>query len=279
MGDVASLRRFEDDVVLVTGSTRGIGRAIARRFCREGASVVVTGRRGEDGEEVAAELDAEGTAMYIPANLRDVDELEALVRQTGEEFGHIDVLVNNAGVETETSVTEATLDDWEYIVETDFRAFWLCAKHASEYMPPGSSIVNVSSNHALLTMPRMFPYNAVKAGIDGMTRGMALDLGPTIRVNTVNPGWIAVERTLDTVDQETLERLESIHPVGRIGEPSDVAGVVTFLASDDASFVTGAQLLVDGGRTAVMQDDRLPDYARLRAEPVEGEESLGESTR
>src|SRR6056297_657436 len=123
------------------------------------------------------------------------------------------------------------------------------------------AIVNVSSNHAKLTMPEMFPYNAVKAGINGMTRAMALDLGPDIRVNTINPGWIEIERTRESLDDGEYEHVESIHPVGRIGEPGDVAGVATFLASDDAAFVTGAHLVVDGGRSAVMQDNYLPDYA------------------
>jgi NAD(P)-dependent dehydrogenase (short-subunit alcohol dehydrogenase family) len=122
------------------------------------------------------------------------------------------------------------------------------------------AIINVSSNHAQATMPGQFPYNAVKAGIDGMTRAMALDLGPDIRVNTVNSGWVAVERTRSALEDEELSRLESIHPVGRIGTPADVAGTVAFLANEDAACITGASLLVDGGRGAVMQDDSLPDY-------------------
>jgi NAD(P)-dependent dehydrogenase (short-subunit alcohol dehydrogenase family) len=110
----------------------------------------------------------------------------------------------------------------------------------------------------------MFPYNAVKAGVDGMTRAMALDFGPHVRVNTVNPGLIAIERTTGNMDTKSRLHLESIHPVGCLGSPEDVAAAVTFLASEEAGFVTGTQIVVDGDRTAVMQDDALPDYRDRR---------------
>jgi len=252
--------RFDDAIILITGSTRGIGRVIAERFAQEGASVIVTGRTVDDGKSVATALREDGhDAMFIRADMREPTDIERLVEQTVAEYGGVDVLVNNAGVQTETSVTEATLDDWERVVETDFRSFWLCAKAAAAEMTEGS-IINVSSNHAFLTMPGLFPYNAIKAGINGMTRAMALDLGPDIRVNTVNPGWIAIERTMRDMDDQQRAELERIHPLGRIGTPEDVAGVVAFLASDDAAFMTGESVLVDGGRTAVMQDSTLPDY-------------------
>ncbi len=255
-----SLSRFNKEVIIVTGSTRGIGRGIAKRFAQEGATVVITGRTVDDGEAVATALRNNGhDAMFIRADMRDPADIDRLVEQTVAEYGGIDVLVNNAGVQTETSVTEATLDDWERVVETDFRSFWLCAKAAAAEMAEGC-IINVSSNHAFLTMPGLFPYNAIKAGINGMTRAMALDLGPDIRVNTVNPGWIAIDRTMRDMNDKKHAELERIHPVGRLGTPADVAGVVAFLASEDATFMTGESVLVDGGRTAVMQDDTLPDY-------------------
>ncbi|MFD1514307.1 SDR family NAD(P)-dependent oxidoreductase [Halomarina rubra] len=256
--------RFAGQVAVVTGSTRGIGAGVAKRLAYEGASVIVTGRSREAGAATVADIEADGgEATFVRADMRDPDDIAALFDACVERFGGIDVLVNNAGVETNTAVDEATMDDWAFVVETDFRSFWLCAKAAAERMNEGA-IVNTSSNHAFLTMPSMFPYNAVKAGINGMTRAMALDLGPRIRVNTVNPGWVAIDRTTDEMDPEYRQHLESIHPVGRLGRPADVAGAVAFLASDDAGFVTGTSLLVDGGRTAVMQDDALPDYRERR---------------
>jgi NAD(P)-dependent dehydrogenase (short-subunit alcohol dehydrogenase family) len=266
--------RFVDRTAVVTGSTRGIGAAVARRLVEEGADVVVTGRSVDRGETVASELAARaatlgtgGDAHFVRADMRDPDDVEALVRAAVDVSGALDVLVNNAGVQTETTASGATMDDWEFVLETDFRSFWLCAKHAVEHMSAGGAIVNMSSNHAFSTMPGLFPYNAVKSGINGMTRALALELGPYgIRVNTVNPGWVEVERTRDELEDDERQRVERLHPLGRIGTPDDVAGTVAFLASDDAAFVTGASLLVDGGRSAVMQDHTFVEYAeRIRS--------------
>jgi NAD(P)-dependent dehydrogenase (short-subunit alcohol dehydrogenase family) len=256
--------RFDGRRALVTGSTRGIGEAIVRRLADEGASVVVSGRTAEEGEAVAAAIrETGGEASFVRADMRDPESIEGLIEEAVDTYGGVDVLVNNAAVETNTGADEATREDWDLVVETDFRGYWLCAREAVRHMDEGA-IVNVSSNHARLTMPSMFPYNAVKSGIEGMTRAMALDFGPRVRVNAVAPGWIAVDRTMRDTSEERRRELASIHPVGRIGDPGDVAASVAFLASDEAGYITGASLVVDGGRTAVMQDDTLPDYAARR---------------
>jgi glucose 1-dehydrogenase len=255
--------RLEETVAIVTGSTRGIGAGVAKRLAAEGASVVVSGRTAAEGEAVVETIREDGgEAMFVRADMRNPADIENLVAATAEEHGTITTVVNNAAVQTETTASTATLDDWQFVLETDFRAYWLTVKHAIEHIPEGGSIVNISSNHAFLTTPGIFPYNAVKAGINGMTRAFAVEFGPLgIRANTVNPGWVEVARTREELATTDREHVESIHPLGRIGTPGDVAGAVVFLVSDDAAFVTGSSLLVDGGRTAVMEDDPFREYA------------------
>ena len=266
--------RFAGQTASVTGSSRGIGAGIAERLAAEGANVVVSGRSEDAGEAVVERIDEAtggdaGDAVFVRADMRDPEDVAALAEAAVAAHGSLDVLVNNAGVQTETAAYEASLDDWAFVVETDFRAYWLAARAALEHMDRGA-IVNVSSNHAHATMPKHFPYNAVKAGINGMTRSLAVDFGPSVRVNTVVPGWVEIERTRDELPEGRFEEVESIHPTGRIGTPSDVAGAVSFLASEDAAYVTGSALLVDGGRGAVLQDDVLPDY-RAREDSAEDE--------
>ena len=266
--------RFAGQTAIVTGLTRGIGAGIAERLAAEGANVVVSGRSEDAGEAVVERIDEAtggdaGDAVFVRADMRDPEDVAALAEAAVAAHGSLDVLVNNAGVQTETAADEASLDDWAFVVETDFRAYWLAARAALEHMDRGA-IVNVSSNHAHATMPKHFPYNAVKAGINGMTRSLAVDFGPSVRVNTVVPGWVEIERTRDELPEGRFEEVESIHPTGRIGTPSDVAGAVSFLASEDAAYVTGSALLVDGGRGAVLQDDVLPDY-RAREDSAEDE--------
>lgn len=252
--------RFEGKTAVVTGSTRGIGAGIAKRLGSEDANVVITGRTVESGQRVAESIQQSGgEGIFVETDVSRPMEIKSLFQATIETFGGIDVLVNNAAIQTEESAEQLSLSGWQQIIDVNFRGYWLCAKEAYNRMDTGA-IVNISSNHAKLTMPRHFPYNAVKAGINGMTRSLALDFGPQVRVNTVSPGWVAVDRTVEGMSEEERRRLESIHPAGRIGEPEDVAGAVAFLASEDADYVTGADLLVDGGRTAVMEDRSLPDY-------------------
>ena len=259
---------FDGETAIVTGSTRGIGTGIAHRFAAEGSNVVVSGRSESAGKAVAKEINSmtdAGEALFISADMGNPEEIRSLVSETVDEFGQINTIVNNAAIQTESSVATATLEQWELLVSVNFRGYWLLVKYALDHMPAGSSIVNISSNHSQLTMPNTFPYNAIKSGVDGMTRAMAVELGPIgIRANSVNPGWVEVERTRKELTDGRYDEVESMHPLGRIGEPADIAGVVAFLASDDAAFVTGSSLLADGGRSAIMEDSSFISYANAK---------------
>ncbi|MFC7057719.1 SDR family NAD(P)-dependent oxidoreductase [Halovenus salina] len=250
---------FEGTTAIVTGSTRGIGAVIARQLASVGSSVVISGRTVEEGEQVVDGInEAGGDAVFTQTDVRDPDDLQQLTETAISEFGGIDILVNNAAFETDTNPDEVDLDTWNAILETDFRAYWLTAKYAypSLVKSDHGSIVNIGSNHAIATQPKKFPYNALKAGVDGMTRSMAVAWGvDDIRVNSVNPGWTMVERIAEELTDEQLAYLDRIHPLGRIGTPEDVADAVLFLVSDLAGFITGQCLVVDGGRAAVLQDD------------------------
>lgn len=250
---------LEDTTAVVTGSTRGIGAATAKQLASVGASVVVSGRTIEAGEEIVeAIIKSGGNAVFTQVDVRYPEHIQTLINTAKQEFGGVDILVNNAAFETDTTPDEINIDTWNAILETDFRAYWLAAKYAYPELVESdhAAVVNIGSNHSIATHPQKFPYNAIKAGIDGMTRSMAVAWGVDgIRVNSVNPGWTMVDRIAEAVTDEELAELERIHPVGRIGKPNDVANAVVYLASELASFVTGECLVIDGGRTAVLQDD------------------------
>ncbi|GAA0946942.1 SDR family oxidoreductase [Nonomuraea longicatena] len=234
--------RLDGEVLLVTGGARGIGAAVAQVAAREGAAVAV--------------LDVLPAAygLAIEADITSADAVGAAVARVERELGPVTVLVNNAGRNAYFDPAEMSEADWDALFAVDLKAAWLMTRAVLPGMKAGGrgSIVNVASLHARLTTAGMFPYAAAKSGLVGLTRSLALDLGPYgIRVNAVSPGWTATRLVEDYLDGHpdpgARERVEGLHPMGRIGTPHQVAEVVCFLASDAAAFVTGAEWAVDGG--------------------------------
>ena len=248
--------RLNGKIAFVTGGARGIGRAIVEKFAAEGATVTFADLDEPAGRGAAGELAAAG----IAATFDHIDiTVEAEVRRAIEavvtRHGTLDVLVNNAGVNAYFDATEMTEAEWDRVFGVDLKSAWLCAKHALRPMKMAGrgSIVNIASIHASLTIPGMFPYAAAKAGLLGLTRSLALEYGPVgIRVNAVMPGYTRtrlVEEWLQTQpDPAAMERrVVEIQPLRKMATPAEIANVVAFVASDEASAITGASLAADCG--------------------------------
>lgn len=252
--------RFQGRVAIVTGAGSGIGRAIARRFAREGAAVVVAEVNAATGEEVAAEIRAAGgQALSVVTDVADEVSVRTLVYTVEAEWGALHFLINNAGIDMPKPLDEMTVEVFDRVIDVDLRAMYLTARHATPLMERsgGGSIVNISSVMAWYTHPGYLAYTAAKAGVIGLTRTLALELGPRrIRANAICPGFVDTpmwERALARMSPEEAssyaERIRALHPVGRRGSPEDIAAAAAFLCSEDAEFINGVALVVDGGLT------------------------------
>ncbi len=250
--------RLQGRVALITGGGAGIGRACCELFADEGAQVVVAEINPETGHSVVESIEqAGGQASFIRCDVASEAEVAAATRHTLETYGTIDVLVNNAGIEMFKSALETSLEDWDRCVNVDLRGVWLCSKSVLPTMlaKGKGAIVNISSVHAIQTMNNIAAYAASKGGVLAMTRNMALDYAPSVRINTILPGYIATslwDRFVAAAadPQKLIEETTALQPMARLGAARDVAQSALFLASDEASWITGASLVVDGGLTA-----------------------------
>jgi NAD(P)-dependent dehydrogenase (short-subunit alcohol dehydrogenase family) len=254
------MKRMEGKSVIVTGGALGIGRATCELLAREGAKVAVVDLLDEEGRELASRIDrAGGTARYWRADVARESDVQRVFQEIGEAFGGIDVLVNNAGISGANKPThELSEEEWDRVQAVNVKGVFFCTKHAVPWMlqAGGGSIVNLSSIYGLVGAPDAPPYHASKGAVRLMSKTDALLYAKKgIRVNSVHPGFIwtpMVEKHLRTQgDVAQLRRgLDALHPLGRIGEPGEVAYGILYLACDESKFVTGAELVIDGGYTA-----------------------------
>jgi NAD(P)-dependent dehydrogenase (short-subunit alcohol dehydrogenase family) len=249
-------RELEGRAALVTGATSGIGRATALRFAEEGARVALVARSAEGLKEVADQIAGRGgEAVQVSADVMNESDARRAVEEAVGKFGGLDVLVNAAGIISNGTVENTSLADWDVMMNVNLRAVFHLMQLSVPHLEkrPGN-VVNVSSVTGLRAFPGVLAYCVSKAGVDQLTRCSALELAPKgIRVNAVNPGVVVTEiHRRGGMNEENyaafLERSKQTHPIGRVGTPEEVAELILYLASDRASWITGATYSIDGGR-------------------------------
>lgn len=247
------LFNLSDDVAVVTGAGRGIGEGIATTLAEAGAAVVCAARRLDEIERVAAGMrERGGRAIAVATDVTDKNAVEALAGAAVNEFGHLDIWVNNAGGSPiQTPLTELDPDEWEATLRLNLTAVWVCTNTAARHMRDGGRVVNISSRAAVMTVPGSGHYAAAKAGVNSLTVTFAKELGPRIRVNCIMPGAVPTEimmtaMKLEDTDLPRLEKLLRL-PMRRLGTPEDLGAAVLYFASPASSWVTGQVLSVDGG--------------------------------
>jgi 3-oxoacyl-[acyl-carrier protein] reductase len=242
--------RIKDKVAIVTGSARGIGKYIALRLAKEGAKVVVTDINLEGCMAVVESFENfGGSGMAIKCDVTKSEEVESLINKTVEAYGKLDILVNNAGITMDATLKKMTEDQWDKVLDVNLKSVFLCSKYASGMMAEngGGRIINISSLSGVEGNFGQANYSASKAGIIGITKTLSKELGrKNITVNVVAPGFINTEMT-QKIPEKVVEKLLATIPVGRKGEPEEVAAAVLYLATDEAGFVNGVTLNINGG--------------------------------
>lgn len=252
--------RVKGKVAMVTGAALGLGRAAALMLAKEGARVIVTDQREAEGADVRdAIIAAGGQALFLPHDVSKEDDWSEVMKAGLSRFGGLDILVNNAGVAQAGNVESTTLEEWRWLMSINLDGVFLGVKAGVAAMKQkGGSIINLSSIEGLIGDPNLAAYDASKGGVRLLTKSAALycaRAGYKIRVNSIHPGYIwtpMVEGYVAAHDDPKAARaaLDALHPVGHIGEPDDIAYGVLYLASEESKFVTGAELVIDGGYTA-----------------------------
>lgn len=248
---------FTDAVVLVTGGAQGIGKAISQAFAQAGARVVIADVDEPAGQEAVRDQAMHGRARFLRCDVGTPQDVESLMESLVTHEGRLDVLVNNAGIMISQPPGELPVEAWDRVLNVNLRGAFLCVKYGLPLLRKGThpSVINIASTRALMSEPHTEAYSASKAGLLGLTHALAISLGPQIRVNAILPGWIDVStwKRSDLAHQEPLTAEDHRqHPVGRVGRPHDIAAACLYLASEEASFITGQALVADGGMTVKM---------------------------
>jgi NAD(P)-dependent dehydrogenase (short-subunit alcohol dehydrogenase family) len=254
--------KLNHKVAIVTGGAKGIGRGIASVFLREGAKVVIADVDRTEGAKAAAELKQDGAGpLFIECDVAKEDSIRSMVEQTVDRFKALHILVNNAGIGVYKPVLETSTEEWDRCLAVNLRGVFLCSKYAIPHIRTagGGAIVNIASVHSYQNVGGTAPYAASKGGVVTLTRVMAIDHGKDkIRVNAICPGWIYTPLIQGIFagspnPDEAKRAVEQRQVLGRLGDPEEVGEAAAFLASDEASYITGASLMVDNGMTALLE--------------------------
>jgi 2-keto-3-deoxy-L-fuconate dehydrogenase len=254
---------LENKVALVTGAGSGIGKEIALLYARQGAHIIIADVNAEAAASVATQITAqEGIAQPLSLDVANEEQVRNAFDQVVQDHGRIDILVNNAGVSHVGNILETSIEDWERVMSVNTRGVFLCSKYAITHMlaqaPQGGVLVNIASVAGLIAVDRRFPYGASKGAVISMTRSIAMDfVGQGIRANAICPGTVHtpfvegyLERHFADSKDEARNQLHARQPIGRMGRPEEIAQAALYLASDEAAFITGSALVIDGGWTA-----------------------------
>ena len=248
--------RLDNEHILVTGGGRGIGSAIVEKCVMEGANVSFIDLEGEEARSLLNKLNQDNKLLFLEGNVCSVEDIKLWCDASQKKFGSITGLVNNAGRNSYADPVTMTEQQWADVFDVDLKAAWLTAREVLPDMIANKkgSIVNIASVHANMTYPSMFPYAAAKSGLVGLTRSMALEVGAhQVRVNALSPGYtdtFLVKEFFERNDPSLREKVLDVHPMHRMARPSEIANCVSFLLSTEASFVTGANWIADGGLTS-----------------------------
>ena len=241
---------------IVTGGGQGIGKAIAADLLARGWCVAIADADSQAGQQAAAELQSTGDVLFVSTDVSREADVGDMVAAVVDRFGHVDALVNNAAISRNKPLAELSLEEWTHVLSVNLTGALLCSKHAAPHLDRRrGSIVNIASTRALMSEPGTEAYSASKGGLVALTHALAVSLGPGVRVNCVSPGWIDTTpwKTHPDGHPPALTEVDHRqHPAGRVGRPEDVAAMVRYLISPEARFVTGANLVIDGGMTRRM---------------------------
>jgi len=247
---------MEEKVAIVTGGAQGIGKAITKKFLENKISTIIADIDEEAGLETEFEFSKIGNVKFFQTDVSNEESVKNLVKFVSDNFKKINILVNNAAISINKSIDELTLEEWNKVISVNLTGVFLCSKYCYKLLKEIKGvIINIASTRAFMSEPDTFAYSASKGGVYALTHSLAISFGPDIRVNCISPGWIEVSEWKKSKfrkkpELKIMDHLQ--HPVGRVGKPEDIASIVYFLVSDECSFITGANFIVDGGMTKKM---------------------------